>query len=224
MPQQTLTPRVNASSALRDAGVDVIDVSEYTGQTTVFDRPAAPEVSLRPSLGFPEILGGRVKSLHPKIHGGLLADPTTPSHLEDLAKHDIGSIDLVACNLYPFGLNPGIANIDIGGQTMLRAGAKNHIACTVLSSPAQYGSVMEAMGAAEPGQPPTVPLALREGLAAEAFAHTAQYDAEIAAWMAREKGLREKGSIPENFFGVAQKHQGPNGPGPRPSPALNCGP
>jgi len=123
---------------------------------------------------------------------------------------------MVACNLYPFGANPGIANIDIGGHTMLRAGAKNHVACTVLSSPEQYQSVIDAMGTPTPGQTPTVPMELRETLAAEAFAHTAEYDAAIASWMAAGQphggghggGGQGEGLVPPAFFVSAPKAQG----------------
>jgi len=157
--------------------------------------------------GFPEILGGRVKSLHPKIHGGLLADPHDLSHKADLAANDIGPIDLVACNLYPFQSNPGIANIDIGGQTMLRAGAKNCAAVTVLSSPSQYSEVMDAMGPVS-ATPPSVPQALRSKLAAAAFAHTAEYDTQIAGWMATQAGVETPAGLPDTFTFTAGLAQG----------------
>src|SRR5580700_8627974 len=94
------------AAALTDAGIAVIEVADVTGA--------------------PEMLGGRVKTLHPKVHGGILADRSNPSHLADLEAQGIGTIDLVACNLYPFTTDPSIEMIDIGGPTMVRAAAKNH--------------------------------------------------------------------------------------------------
>jgi len=175
------------AGALREAGVHVIDIGEYTG--------------------FPEILGGRVKTLHPKVHAGLLADPGESQHMADLAAHGIGTIDLVAVNLYPFEAAPSIANIDIGGQTMLRAAAKNHVACTVLSCPQQYAQVMEAMGAPQ-GAAPSVPLPLRASLAAAAFAHTAAYDAQVAAWMTAQGSELDDSALPQQFMITAEKQQG----------------
>jgi phosphoribosylaminoimidazolecarboxamide formyltransferase/IMP cyclohydrolase len=155
--------------ALDQLGVAVVKVGEYTG--------------------FPEILDGRVKTLHPKIHGGILAAPTA-AHDEQLARHDIPPIDLVVVNLYPFQqvtANPecrfaeAVENIDIGGPTMVRAAAKNHARVAVVVDPADYGRVADAL-AEHKG---ALPDALRRELAMKAFAHTAAYDAAIAQWLSR---------------------------------------
>ena len=154
--------------ALREAGVPVTDVSAVTG--------------------FPEILDGRVKSLHPAIHGGILARRTDPDDLGELAEHGIGTIDLVAVNLYPFrqategGASDAVAaeNVDIGGPGMLRAAAKNFAFVAAVVDPADYGAVadeLEANGG-------TLSMATRRRLAAAAFAHTADYDTAIAAFFA----------------------------------------
>jgi phosphoribosylaminoimidazolecarboxamide formyltransferase/IMP cyclohydrolase len=110
------------SAALAEAGVDHREVAELTGA--------------------PEMLGGRVKTLHPKIHGGILADRSVPSHLDDLERQGIGLIDLVVCNLYPFSSDPSIELIDVGGPTMVRAAAKNHAHVGVVVSPSEYGAVL----------------------------------------------------------------------------------
>jgi len=152
---------------LAQAGLAVIEVSDYTG--------------------FPEMLDGRVKTLHPKVHGGLLARRDLPEHMAALASHGIGTIDLLVVNLYPFQatvakpdctLEDAIENIDIGGPTMLRAAAKNHGGVAVVVDPADYAVVLEQM-ARDGG----VSAATRFDLARKVFAHTAQYDAAIANWL-----------------------------------------
>jgi len=136
--------------------------------------------------GFPEILGGRVKTLHPAVHGGILAR-RTPEHLADLARHGLNPIDLVVCNLYPFSqtvARPGVSEaeaieeIDIGGVTLLRAAAKNFESVTVGCDPADYGEI-----AAQVEQNADVPLTMRRRLALKAFRHTAAYDAAIARYL-----------------------------------------
>ena len=155
--------------ALREAGIEAREVSEHTG--------------------FPEMLDGRVKTLHPKIHGGLLGRRDLPSHREAMAEHGIEPIDLVCVHLYPFEetvADPSssrqdiVEKIDIGGPSMLRSAAKNHDAVTVLCDPADYGTVLEELR--EGG----VTRATRRRLAGRAFARTAAYDAAIAAWFASE--------------------------------------
>ncbi|MBI3750927.1 MAG: bifunctional phosphoribosylaminoimidazolecarboxamide formyltransferase/IMP cyclohydrolase [Chloroflexi bacterium] len=150
---------------LRDAGLPVTDVAAVTG--------------------FREMLDGRVKTLHPAIHGGILADTRRPEHREALIEAGIAPFELVVVNLYPFAAaaeRPGITldelveEIDIGGPTLVRAAAKNHASVAIVTSPARYESVLAAL--AEPGG---VPLGLRSALAIEAFRHTAAYDARIAA-------------------------------------------
>ena len=160
---------------LTEAGVKVVPVSEVTGA--------------------PEILGGRVKTLHPKIHGGILADLGDPDHVEQLVKQDIGPIDLVCINLYPFeetvaGGAPekeAIEQIDIGGPAMLRAAAKNFGTVTVVPSPEFYEEVLAALESE--GQ---VPEGARRRLALAAFRRTAEYDAAISGWLGdRVEGVSE---------------------------------
>ena len=168
------------AAALQAAGLPVTKVAEHTGA--------------------PEILGGRVKTLHPRIHGGILAKRAEPGHQADLAAQGIAPIDVVVVNLYPFretvadpavAFDTAIENIDIGGPAMVRAAAKNHADVAVLTSPSQYGSFLEALraGALTP--------ALRRRLALEAFEHTASYDAAISAWLAaRLEGMAAEGAAP----------------------------
>ena len=156
----------NTAGALSDAGVPVISVSEVTG--------------------FPEMLGGRVKTLHPAIHAGILADKRDPSHVEQLTAQGITPFDLVVVNLYPFretlasGAPPRevIEQIDIGGPAMVRAAAKNFESVAVVVSPAWYEAVASSVEASG-----GVDRALRLDLAREAFAHTAAYDGAIADWI-----------------------------------------
>jgi len=155
------------AATLAAAGLPVTKVSEHTGA--------------------PEILGGRVKTLHPRIHGGILARRSDPSHQADLAAQAIDPIDVVVVNLYPFqrtvadpavAFETAIENIDIGGPAMVRASAKNHADVAVLTAPLQYPGFLAALDAG------AVDGDLRRRLALEAFQHTASYDAAIAAWLA----------------------------------------
>jgi phosphoribosylaminoimidazolecarboxamide formyltransferase/IMP cyclohydrolase len=145
---------------LRRAGVAHLDVAEVTGS--------------------PEMLGGRVKTLHPKIHGGILADRSKPEHLDDLVTNEIVAIDLVVGNLYPFSSNPSVELIDIGGPTMVRAAAKNHQHVAVLTNPSQYEEVLSELRDTGSLSDDT-----RHALARAAFAHTAAYDAAIVEWFDR---------------------------------------
>ena len=158
------------AKALRDAGLTVKDISEHTG--------------------FPEMLDGRVKTLHPKVHGGLLYIRGNATHEAAVREHAIQPIDLVLVNLYPFeqtvakpnvSLHDAIENIDIGGPSMLRSAAKNHESVTVIVDPADYEEVAKQVTAT--GQ---TTLALRRKLAAKVFARTAAYDGAIAAHLAKE--------------------------------------
>jgi phosphoribosylaminoimidazolecarboxamide formyltransferase/IMP cyclohydrolase len=151
-----------------------------------------PVVQVEEITGYPEILGGRVKTLHPAVHGGILAR-RTPAHLDELAEHGIGAVDVVVCNLYPFSATvarPGatyadiIEEIDIGGVTLLRAAAKNHESVAVVCDPADYPGVLEAL------HDGAMSSELRQQLALKAFRCTAAYDAAIAAWLS---GLVEPG-------------------------------
>ncbi|MFI5328525.1 MAG: bifunctional phosphoribosylaminoimidazolecarboxamide formyltransferase/IMP cyclohydrolase [Candidatus Rokuibacteriota bacterium] len=153
---------------LRESGVPVVDVAEVTG--------------------FPEMLDGRVKTLHPGVHGGILARRELPEHVAALERHGIRPIDLVGVTLYPFektvarpgvSLEEAIENIDIGGPSMIRGAAKNHAHVAVITDPAQYGPVLEELRRGDG----TLADATRFRLAAEAFRRTAQYDAAIAAYL-----------------------------------------
>ena len=154
------------ATMLRDAGIDVMDVSEVTG--------------------FPEIMDGRVKTLHPNIHGGLLARRDNEDHLAAMREQGITGIDLVAVNLYPFEEQLArtddretlIETIDIGGPAMLRASAKNHQFVTVICDPSDYAEVVAALDSNGDISPE-----LRRNLAARVFARTARYDAAIAGWL-----------------------------------------
>ena len=156
------------AKALRDAGLEVRDVSDLTG--------------------FPEMMDGRVKTLHPMVHGGLLAVRDDPEHARAMADHGIGAIDLVIVNLYPFaqtvargaGRDEVIENIDIGGPSMVRSAAKNHAFVAIVTDPADYGAIVEELDA----NGGATSLATRKRLAAKAFAATAAYDAAISSWFA----------------------------------------
>ncbi len=148
----------NTSAKLREAGIAHREVAEVTGS--------------------PEMLGGRVKTLHPKIHGGILADRSKAEHLADLEANGIDAIDLVVVNLYPFSSDPSIELIDVGGPTMVRAAAKNHEHVGVVTSPADYPVVLEELRASG-----SLSAATRRRLARAAFAHTAAYDGAIVEWL-----------------------------------------
>lgn len=147
------------AQALRDASLSVVDIADVTG--------------------YPAILGHRVVTLHPAVHGGILADTSNTAHLDDLGRHNIEPIDLVCVGLYPFSSNPGIEMIDIGGPSLLRGAAKNHARVAVVTDTSQYTLVIEALR--EHG---VLSAAIRRELAARAFAVTAAYDAQVAAWFA----------------------------------------
>src|SRR5690349_1280900 len=158
------------AKALRDAGLTIKDISEHTG--------------------FPEMLDGRVKTLHPKVHGGLLYIRGNATHEAAVKQHGIAPIDLVVVNLYPFEatvakpnvvLHEAIENIDIGGPSMLRSAAKNHDSVTVIVDPADYAVVAEQIKSAG-----NTTLELRRSLAAKVYARTAAYDAAIAAHLQKE--------------------------------------
>jgi phosphoribosylaminoimidazolecarboxamide formyltransferase / IMP cyclohydrolase len=156
------------AKALRDAGLAVRDIAEVTG--------------------FPEMMDGRVKTLHPKVHGGLLAVRDDAAHVASMIEHAIEPIDLVIVNLYPFAATVAkgssrdeiIENIDIGGPSMVRSAAKNHAHVAIVTDPSDYAELIAAMDAGG-GQ---TTLAFRKRLAAKAFAATAEYDSMIASWFA----------------------------------------
>ena len=158
----------STAKVLRDAGIKVIAVEDHTG--------------------FPEMLGGRVKTLHPRIHGGILADQSNPNHVQELADADIAPFDLIVINLYPFTktiasgaeFSECIEQIDIGGPSMLRGAAKNHNSVAVISDPAQYSLLNAALDQGG------FTLEERRNLAMNTFRKTAEYDIAIADWLANE--------------------------------------
>jgi phosphoribosylaminoimidazolecarboxamide formyltransferase / IMP cyclohydrolase len=177
------------ASALREAGLAVVDVASVTGA--------------------PGILDGRVKTLHPAVHGGILARRDLDAHMATIAALGIPPIDLVVVNLYPFeatiadggGDDEAVEMIDIGGPALLRAAAKNHAGVTVVTSPEDYEAVLAALQAGE------IPLRLRRQLAAKAFARTAAYDAAIARWFAAELGESQAEQMPEQLTITVTRRQ-----------------
>ena len=179
------TGLVPLARALVDAGIEIVS----TGSTAATIAAAGLAVTpVEEVTGFPECLEGRVKTLHPAVHAGILADRRKPDHLDQLATLGVTPIDLVVVNLYPFTdtvasgapFDACVEQIDIGGPTMVRAAAKNHPAVAVVTSPGRYEDVAAAVR--EGG----FTLAGRRRLAAEAFAHTAAYDAAVSTWMAAQ--------------------------------------
>ena len=170
------------AKALRDAGIPVKDVSDYTG--------------------FPEMLDGRVKTLHPKVHGGLLSRRNNPKDMEEIKKHGIETIDMVVVNLYPFeetikkeDVTPEMArgNIDIGGPCMIRASAKNCLRVASVVDPSDYNSIIEEL-TTNNGM---TTLETRFQLAQKAFSHTAGYDRAIADYLARTSADSLQACYPE---------------------------
>ena len=164
----TLISSGGTHSVIAAEGIPVTKVSDYTGS--------------------PEILNGRVKTLHPKIHGGILAQRGNPKHDLDREANEIGLIDIVAVNLYPFKetvakpdvtLEDAIENIDIGGPSMVRSAAKNYKDVAVMTNPHQYGIYMDSIK----GNISIKPETLRKQFMLEAFRHTAEYDTAISRWM-----------------------------------------
>ncbi len=161
-------------------GLAALDVELIAsgGTAAVLTAAGVAHLDVAQVTGSPEMLDGRVKTLHPAIHAGILADRDEASHLADLAREGFTAIDLVVCNLYPFASNPSIELIDVGGPTMVRAAAKNHAHVGVLTSPAQYAAVLDELTANG-----SLSAATRHDLARTAFAHTGAYDAEIVRWL-----------------------------------------
>ena len=167
---------------LHDAGVALVSTG---GSAARIESLGIPVTKVEDLTGFPECLDGRVKTLHPAVHAGILADRRLESHVQQLADLDIEPFDLVVSNLYPFrqtvasGATPDecVEQIDIGGPSMVRAAAKNHPSVAIVTSPASYADVLAAVAAGG------FTLEQRQRLAAEAFAHTAAYDVAVASWM-----------------------------------------
>lgn len=177
-------------------GIEIISTG---GTKATLDQAGLPTLSIDEVTGFPEMMDGRVKTLHPNIHGGLLGRRDMPSHMEAMEQHDIRPIDFVCVNLYPFKETilkenvteeEAIENIDIGGPSMLRSAAKNHQAVTVVVDPADYPLILSELK--ENGQ---TTLSTRKKLAAKVFRHTAAYDALIAEYLTELVGEVEPESL-----------------------------
>ena len=177
------TAVVDFARGLHEAGWALVSTGGTGRAIADAGMPVTPVEAL---TGFPEMLGGRVKTLHPGVHGGILARRDVEGDAAALAEHGIGEIDVVAVNLYPFrstvtreggcGFDEGVENIDIGGPAMIRAAAKNHRDVYVVVDPADYAAVLEGVrGGAAPG--------LRRRLAWKAFAHVSEYDALVSEWL-----------------------------------------
>ena len=176
---------VDFARSLVDYGYTIISSG---GTHSVIAAEGIPVTKVSDYTGSPEILNGRVKTLHPKIHGGILAQRGNPVHDMDRNANDIGLIDIVAVNLYPFKetvakpdvtLAEAIENIDIGGPSMVRSAAKNYKDVAVMTNPHQYGIYMDSIK----GNISIKPETLREQFMVEAFRHTAEYDTTINRWM-----------------------------------------
>ena len=176
---------VDFARSLVDYGYTIISSG---GTHSVIAAEGIPVTKVSDYTGSPEILNGRVKTLHPKIHGGILAQRGNPVHDMDRNANDIGLIDIVAVNLYPFKetvakpdvtLADAIENIDIGGPSMVRSAAKNFKDVAVMTNPHQYGIYMDSIK----GNLSIKPETLREQFMVEAFRHTAEYDTTINRWM-----------------------------------------
>jgi phosphoribosylaminoimidazolecarboxamide formyltransferase/IMP cyclohydrolase len=187
------------AARLRELGHDVRDVADLTG--------------------FPEMMDGRVKTLHPKVHGGLLAVRDNPEHVAAMTEHDIGAIDLVVVNLYPFAATVAsgahrdtiIENIDIGGPSMIRSAAKNHAFVAIVTDPADYPELLAELDANDGAST----LDLRKRLAAKAYAATAAYDSTIASWFAhadQRQAFPDSLTIPLRKAGALRYGENPHQP------------
>ncbi|HHT40430.1 MAG TPA: bifunctional phosphoribosylaminoimidazolecarboxamide formyltransferase/IMP cyclohydrolase [Actinomyces sp.] len=185
---------VELARALHENGVELVSTGSTAGK---IEQAGVPVTPVEEVTGFPECLNGRVKTLHPRIHAGILADRTKKEHVDELAELGVAAFDLVVVNLYPFAetiasgasFEEAIEQIDIGGPTMVRASAKNHASVAIVIDPARYDEVIEAVKSGG------FTYEQRRRLAAEAFAHTATYDAAVSTWFAQQI---EEGEAGEN--------------------------
>ena len=179
---------VTLGKALREMSVEIVSTG---GSRKALSDAGVEAMEVASLTGFPEMLDGRVKTLHPAVHGGILAVRDDPEHSAALEAQGIGAIDLVVINLYPFkqtvasGASEAeiVENIDIGGPALIRAAAKNHAYVTVVVDPADYGTVLEAMTENRGA----IPFSMRKHLAAKAYARTAVYDSAISGWFAAQR-------------------------------------
>jgi phosphoribosylaminoimidazolecarboxamide formyltransferase/IMP cyclohydrolase len=189
------------ASALVAAGVELVSTGSTAARIASAGLPVTPVEEV---TGFPECLDGRVKTLHPRIHAGILADLRLPDHVAQLEHMDVEPFQLVVVNLYPFAQTVAsgaaaddvIEQIDIGGPSMVRAAAKNHASVAILTSPAQYDSALEAVAAGG------FTLAQRQLLAAQAFRHTATYDVHVASWLGNVVAPDDEGTSLPGWVGV----------------------
>ncbi len=210
---------VEVGTALHAAGVEILS----TGSTaTSLIAAGVPVTEVSDYTGFPEIMNGRVKSLHPRIHAGILADQNNPEHLAAIAQQEIAPFDLVMINLYPFAQTvaagasfaDAIEQIDIGGPSLLRGAAKNHSSVAVISNPAQYDQLLSAISVGGFSE------AERRQLALEAFRTTAEYDLAIATWLAES----DSNELPTWFGQIwSQKSSLRYGENPHQSAAIYTG-
>ena len=190
---------------LHEAGVALVSTGSTAARIAATGVPVTPVEEL---TGFPECLDGRVKTLHPRVHAGILADRRRDDHVQQLADLGIEAFDLVVVNLYPFretvasgaGTDEVVEQIDIGGPSMVRAAAKNHPSVAVVVDPTSYDEVLAAVRAGG------FDLAARRRLAAQAFAHTAAYDTAVAAWCQQELTSDPAGWPP--YAGLALERAG----------------
>ena len=189
---------VEFAQSLRALGFSLVSSG---GTSAALAAAGIEHQSVEEVTGFPEMLDGRVKTLHPAIHGGILARRDVPEHLTAIAAHAIEPIDLVVCNLYPFASDPSIELIDIGGPSMVRSAAKNYDAVGVVVDPTDYERIVEELN----GNASALTAETRVALARKAFAHTSAYDAAIVRWL----DTRTDDSATEGFpptMGLALEH------------------
>ncbi len=186
-----------------------IELISTGGTYRLLQEHGIPAQTVDNITGFPEILDGRVKTLHPHVHAGILARRDLPEHMETLSHHQIAPIDLVVCNLYPFAdtvARPGVTlaeaieNIDIGGPSMVRAAAKNYSSVAIVVEPARYDEIITCLR-----QKGEIPLELRQELALAAFRHTAHYDAMIATYLGQQFAADQP--LPETLTLTFQRQQ-----------------
>ncbi len=200
---------VEFAKALASHGVELLSTG---GTAKLLASSGLPVVEVGDYTGFPEMMDGRVKTLHPKVHGGILARRDLPEHVEAMREHGIPPIDMVVVNLYPFArtvakpgcaMDEAIENIDIGGPTMVRAAAKNHAFVAIVTDPADYAPLARKL-AAGGGK---LGLADRYALAAKAFSHTAEYDGMISSWLTARDAKGTAREFPDRLnlsFRIAQ--------------------
>ncbi|WP_116114971.1 bifunctional phosphoribosylaminoimidazolecarboxamide formyltransferase/IMP cyclohydrolase [Amycolatopsis ruanii] len=198
------TGLLELGTALHAAGVEIVSTG---GTAKALADAGVPVTPVEQVTGFPESFDGRVKTLHPRVHAGLLADRDRAEHVEQLRELDIAPFDLLVVNLYPFretvasGASPEdcVENIDIGGPAMVRAAAKNHNNVAVVVDPARYGWVLEQVRAGG------FELADRKRLAAQAYAHTASYDMAVASWFANAYAPADDSGFPDFTGGTWER-------------------